>query len=186
MPAGSSTAAANDGMGVPIRPVASRVALSLVLAPPRNVQDLVRVAGRMGFPQSSLSAGAEGPSPRPPLPWHLLHSIASNISLPRAMDSLEETTSFGRSATLGGSLNLSGAKILWEETRVHRSLSGMPVLAGIDVPGIPSVMTLNRSWSVGGFPEGVVRILYRPLVKSRGLGSNWPAAGPSPLPSMPS
>src|SRR3990172_692432 len=112
MSSGSSTASANDGMGVPIRPVASRVAISLVLAPPPDVQDLVRGAGRMGVSQSSLSSGAEGPSPRPSLPWHLLHSIASNISLPRAMDSSEETTSFGRSATLGGSLNLSGAKVL--------------------------------------------------------------------------
>ena len=38
---------------------------------------------------------------------------------------------------------------------------------------------------VGGCPEAVVRILYRPLVKSRGLGSRVAAPGPSPFPSAP-
>src|SRR5574341_1367216 len=108
MSSGFSTLSMNDGIGVPMRPVTRRVAMSLALSPPRNVQGLVRLAARMGFPQSSLRSGADGPSPRPALPWHLLHSMASNISLPRARDSLEDATSFGISAPFEGSLNLSG------------------------------------------------------------------------------
>src|SRR5881397_1589386 len=101
----------NDGMGVPMRPVTRRVATWSLLPPPRNNQGLVRLAGRTGFPQSSLSSGADGPSPRPALPWHLLHSMASNISYPRAMDSLEAATSLGSADTFGGSLNASPAKL---------------------------------------------------------------------------
>jgi hypothetical protein len=43
-------------------------------------------------------------------------------------------------------------------TRFQRSFSGRTVQPGIEVPGIPLVMILKRSWSVGTlFP--LVRIL---------------------------
>src|SRR3970040_1763273 len=122
-----------DGMGVPMSPVTSRAATSLALAPPLKFHDFVRFAGLTGLPQSSLSSGADGPSPRPALPWHLLHSMASNISLPRARDSLDEATSFGRSATLGASLNASPAKVLRYATRCPRSRSGGTFQPGIEI-----------------------------------------------------
>ncbi len=55
--------------------------------------------------------------------------------------------------------------------------------AGIKVPGIPSVIDRVMSSSVGKLV--VERILNLPDVKSRGLGSRYSAANPSPLPSSP-
>src|SRR2546425_1274908 len=97
MSSGFSTLSMNDGIGVPRMPAPSRVAMSARLAPPRNVQRFVRFAGAMGWPHSSFSSGRDGPSPRPSLPWHLLHSIASNISFPRLMDSAQDATPLGHS-----------------------------------------------------------------------------------------
>src|SRR5262249_30499599 len=91
---------------------ASRVAISVGVGPPRKVHRLVRLAGGIGWPHSSFSSARDGPSARPSVPWHLLHSIASNISLPRLIDSADEETSFGRSSFLGASLNLSAANAL--------------------------------------------------------------------------
>src|SRR5262249_40189316 len=116
---------------------------------PRNVQRLVRLAGAMGCPHSSLSSGRDGPSARPSAPWHLLHSIASNISLPRLMEASDEATSLGRSSFFGASLNLSAAKVLTEATRFQRSFSGSTDHGGIEVPGMPYVRTSKMSLSVG-------------------------------------
>ena len=58
-----------------------------------------------------MSSGADRLSPRPALPWHLLHSMASNISFPRVMDSLEAATSFGSVAAFCASLNAPPAKV---------------------------------------------------------------------------
>src|SRR5439155_8883132 len=158
MSSGFSTLSMNVGIGVPRTPAASRVAISVRNAPPRNVHRLVRFAGAIGWPHSSFSSARDGPSPRPSVPWHLWHSIASNLSLPRLIDSADEATSLGSSSFLGASLNLSAANALMYATRFQRSLSGSTAHDGIDVPGIPSVMMRKRSWSVGTL-FAVVRIL---------------------------
>src|SRR2546428_4704074 len=155
---GFSTLSMNVGMGVRSTPAPSRMAMSVRDAPPRKFQRLVRLAGAIGWPHSSFSSARDGPSARPSVPWHLLHSIASNISLPRLMDSADDATSLGSSSFLGASLNLSAANALMYATRFQRSLSGSTAHDGIDVPGIPSVMMRKRSWSVGTL-FAVVRIL---------------------------
>src|SRR2546423_6267681 len=164
MSSGFSTLSMNDGIGVPRTPLASRVAMSVRDEPPRNVHRLVRFAGAIGCPQSSFSSGRDGPSPRPATPWHLWHSIASNISLPRLIDASDDDTSFGSSSFFGASLNRSGANVLMYATRFHRSFSGRTSHAGMEVPGIPAVMILNRSWSLGVLFADVL-ILYTPAVK---------------------
>ena len=68
------------------------------------------------------------------------HSIASNISLPRLIDAADEATSFGSSSFFGASLNFSAANVLRYATRFHRSFSGRTAHAGMEVPGIPSVI----------------------------------------------
>src|SRR5205823_1818165 len=129
------------GIGVPSTPVARRIAISVRPAPPRKVHRFVRFAGAIGLPQSSLSSGRDGPSARPAVPWHLLHSIASNISLPRLIDASDDATSFGISCFFGASLNFSAANVLTYATRFQRSLSGRTSHGGIDVPGMPRVIT---------------------------------------------
>src|SRR3989442_4256539 len=131
MSSGFSTLSRKAGMGVPSTPAASRVAMAARLGPPRKVHRLVRFAGLMGCPHSSLSSGREGPSARPSAPWHLLHSIASNISRPRLIDSADAPTSLGSSSFLGASLNFSEAKDLMYAIRVHRSLSERTAHGGI-------------------------------------------------------
>src|SRR5262249_10731486 len=137
--------ARNGGIGVRRPPLARRVASSARPDPPRKVHRLVRFAGGIGGPHSSFSSEREGPSARPSVPWHLWHSIASNISLPRFIDSADEATSLGSSSFFGASLNLSAAKLLMYATRFQRSLSGSTAHEGIEVPGIPSVMIRKRS-----------------------------------------
>src|SRR5438552_14146147 len=139
----------NEGMGVPRTPLARRVATSTGALPPRKRQGFVRLAGAIGLPQSSFSSGRDGPSERPSVPWHLLHSIASYISLPRRIDSGEEATSFGSSSFFGASLNVSGAKVLRCATRFQRSFLGSTAPDGIEVRGLPSAKRLKRSRSVG-------------------------------------
>ena len=112
MSSGFSTLSMKEGIGVPRRPVASRIAISLRSLPPRKFQRWVRLAGLIGCPHSSFSSARDGPSARPAVPWHLWHSMASYISLPRLTDSAEEATSLGNSCFLGASLNLSAAKAL--------------------------------------------------------------------------
>src|SRR5262249_41256154 len=135
MSSGFSTLSMKVGIGVPSTPTASRVAVSGREAPPRKFQRLVRFAGAIGWPHPAFSSGRDGPSARPSAPWHLLHSIASNISLPRLIDSADDETSLGRSAFLVVSLNLSAANDLIYATRFQRSLSGRTAHDGIDVPG---------------------------------------------------
>src|SRR3989338_7864994 len=101
-----------DGIGVPSTPAAIRVAIAVRDMPPRKFHGLVRLAGAIGGAQSSFTSAREGPSARPWVPWHLLHSMASNISRPRLIDSAEEATSLGSSSFFGASLNFSGAKPL--------------------------------------------------------------------------
>src|SRR2546428_12883515 len=112
MSAGFGPESMRVGIGVPGTPVARRVAPSTRLAPPRNVHRLVRLAGLIGCPHSSFSSGRDGPSARPSAPWHLLHSMASNISLPRLIEFADEATSLGSSCFFVASLNLSAANAL--------------------------------------------------------------------------
>ena len=67
----------NPGMGVPLSPVLIDRKISSRDEPPRKVQLCVRSAGRIGCPQSSFRVGAEGPSPRPSVPWHLMQPVSS-------------------------------------------------------------------------------------------------------------
>src|SRR3990167_8931239 len=147
-----------DGIGVPGPPAAIRVAIAVRDMPPRKFHGLVRLAGAIGWPQSSFSSAREGPSARPWLPWHLLHSMASNISRPRLIDSGDEATSLGSSRVFGAALKVSGAKPLRYATRFHRSFSGSTAHGGIEVPGMPWVTTSKRSRSVGVL-SAVERIL---------------------------
>src|SRR6185436_13290603 len=126
-----------------------RVAISVRLCPPRKFQRLVRLAGATGKPHSSFSSGRDGPSARPSVPWHLWHSIASYISLPRLIEASDDATSFGSSSFLGASLKASAANVLMYATRFQRSLSGRTAHGGMEVPGIPSLTMRNRSWSEG-------------------------------------
>jgi hypothetical protein len=66
---GSGTASKKDGIGVPFKPVLKVRKMSSRRGPPRNVQRRVRSAARIAWLRSSLSVGAEGPSPRPASPW---------------------------------------------------------------------------------------------------------------------
>ena len=70
-------ASRNDGMGVPLSPVLIVLKISSRDEPPRKVQLCARSAGRIGCPQSSIRVGAEGPSPRPSVPWHLTQPFSS-------------------------------------------------------------------------------------------------------------
>ena len=83
------------GMGVPATPVRSRMTTSFRSEPPRKFHGLWRLAGRIGWPQSSFRSEPGAGSPRPAWPWHLTHSKASNIFLPRRSDASEEATSLG-------------------------------------------------------------------------------------------
>src|SRR5215813_1440517 len=83
------------GIGVPATPVRSRMTMSFRSDPPRKFHGLWRLAGRIGCPQSSLRSEPGAGSPRPACPWHLTHSKASNIFLPRRRDASEDETSLG-------------------------------------------------------------------------------------------
>ena len=80
MSSGFSTLSMKDGMGVPLTPVARRMAMSSGAGPPRKVHRLVRFAGLIGRPQSSFSSDRDGPSARPSVPWHLLHDRLEHLS----------------------------------------------------------------------------------------------------------
>ena len=77
--------------------------------------------------------------------------------------------------TLSG-LEKSGENVVMKYARSDTSSSESVGQAGIDVYGIPRLMTLMMSWCVGSAPFGVVRILNLPVVKFRGLGYKCGAA----------
>ena len=70
-------ASANDGIGVPLNPVVIVLKISSRDDPPRNVQLCARFAARIGWPKSSTRVGADGPSPRPSVPWHFTQPFSS-------------------------------------------------------------------------------------------------------------
>ena len=71
------SASANDGIGVPLNPVLIVLKISSRADPPRNVQLCERSAGRIERPNSSVRVGADGPSPRPAGPWHLMQPLST-------------------------------------------------------------------------------------------------------------
>src|SRR4029453_15284915 len=92
-------------MGEPLRPVVIDLKMSSRDDPPRNVQLCVRSAGRIAWPQSSTSVGADGPSPRPSAPWHFTQPLSSKSFLPAAIDSL---LAFGADGSVTGFGSSSG------------------------------------------------------------------------------
>ena len=92
---------ANDGIGVPLSPVLIVLKMSSRVAPPRKVQLWARSAARIAWPASSFSVGADDPSPRPSVPWHLTQPVSSKSFFPSAMVSLLELGAPGRSTGLG-------------------------------------------------------------------------------------
>ena len=71
------SASENAGIGVPLNPVLIVRKMSSRDEPPRKVQLCARSAARIGWPQSSFSVGADGPSPRPSVPWHLTQPVST-------------------------------------------------------------------------------------------------------------
>src|SRR5262249_37002809 len=91
----------NDGIGVPLKPVLIVLKMSSRDDPPRNVQLCVRSAARIGYPKSSVSVGADRPSPRPSGPWHRMQPVSSKSFLPAAMVSVVDLGALGSSMGLG-------------------------------------------------------------------------------------
>src|SRR5947199_9863098 len=119
----------------------------------------------MGNPASTLSVGAEGPSPRPSSPWHLLQGIESSenprpslsadgsVPPPGALENLSDATCWLVSAK-------NEENVLMYAATSRRSPSDRrPFHAGIALPGSPSSIARIRSASVGSCPEAVLRIL---------------------------
>src|SRR3972149_1837764 len=118
MSSGSSTASANDGMGVPIRPVASRVAISLVLAPPRNAPDRGLVRGRVPRGGRADLVQASGEVAR------LGIELARRRAIPLALDAVADGA-FLLVDRLppGGIAGLLGLRHRWAQAPVRRRLS---------------------------------------------------------------
>src|SRR5918994_3924196 len=70
-------------MGVPLRPVVIVRKMSSTAGPDLN-WPLVRSAGTVANPRSSLRPAAFSPSPLPPWPWHSQHFATCQTSLPRS------------------------------------------------------------------------------------------------------
>src|SRR6188508_2321396 len=84
------SASRKDGIGVPFNPVLIVLKMSSRVDPPRNVQLCARSAGGIECPQSSLRVGADGPSPRPTVPWHFTQPFSTYSFFPSSTDSFEE------------------------------------------------------------------------------------------------
>src|SRR6266545_3688839 len=92
---------ANDGIGEPLSPVLIVRKISSRDGPPRKVQLCARFAARIGCPKSSVSVGAEGPSPRPRLPWHFRQPVSTYSFFPSSIDSLDAVGALGSSIGFG-------------------------------------------------------------------------------------
>src|SRR5215470_17327055 len=84
-----------DGIGVPSSPVTRTRNMSPFVSPHLKRDPLVKSKGVMGFPLLSVSVAAEGPKPRPSLPWQLQQFRLSKISAPRLTLSAEVDGSIG-------------------------------------------------------------------------------------------
>src|SRR3954447_10241935 len=117
------SASRNEGIGVPFNPVLMARKMSSRLEPPRNAQLCVRFAARIGFPQSSIKVGAEGPSPRPSVPWHRRQPFSSYNFFPSAIDSFVDFGALGRSTGFGvfSALEKSGEKVVTKYARSDTS-----------------------------------------------------------------
>src|SRR3954463_8650377 len=147
-------ASRNDGIGVPFSPMLIVLKMSSRDEPPRNVQLWARSAGRIGWPQSSFNVGADGPSPRPSVPWHFTQPVSTYSFFPCSMDSLVDEGALGSATGLGAFSGLanSGEKDVTKSARSDTCWSVKSGHAGIDEYGMPRRMTLTRSWWVGSAP----------------------------------
>ena len=69
----SVAASANEGIGVPAMPVRNRMKMSRAVAPPRNVQGIVKSAIGSGWLASFSNFVWTALVPRPSVPWHAVH-----------------------------------------------------------------------------------------------------------------
>src|SRR2546421_490641 len=76
------TVSANEGIGVPFRPVRNVRYRSLSLEPHLRCGLEVKSNGVMWNPQSSKSVGTDDPSPLPVCPWQLKQACAFQICCP--------------------------------------------------------------------------------------------------------
>src|ERR1700733_13535086 len=83
---------------------------------------------------------------------------------------------------LAGVANCGENVLMYCTTSVMSLSARMRCQPGRAVPYKPCCTDPIRSSSDGTLPVSVVRILYLPLVKSRGCGVRYAADGPSPLP----
>src|SRR5687767_9520899 len=102
--------------------------------PPRKVQGSARFAARIGWFQSSLRVGAEGPSPRPRLPWQRMQPVSSKSFFPAAMVSSVDRGALGSSTGFGAFSGLakSGEKVVMKYARFETSSSVRSGQAGMD------------------------------------------------------
>src|SRR5262245_34386778 len=126
---------ANDGIGVPLSPVLIVRKISSRDDPPRNVQFDARSAARIGCPKSSVNVGADGPSPRPTLPWHFRQPVSVYSFFPSSIDSFVVLGALGNSSGFGTSSRFekSGEKVVMKYARLDTSWSESAGQAGIDV-----------------------------------------------------
>src|SRR4026207_1687788 len=95
------SAARNPGIGGPLNPGLLVPEVVPRDAPPRNVQLCVRFAARIEWLQSSFRVGAEGPSPRPSVPWHFTHPLSSYSFFPSVPDSFVTLGALGSGTGFG-------------------------------------------------------------------------------------
>src|SRR5262249_34329911 len=103
--------------------------------PARKVQLCERSAGRIGRPQSSINVGAEGPSPRPSVPWHFEQPVSSKSFFPCSIDSFVDFGALGSSMGCGTfwASEKSGEKVVMKNARSDTCSSEKFGQAGIDV-----------------------------------------------------
>src|SRR3954470_14353832 len=95
------SASRKPGIGEPLSPVLIDLKMSSRDDPPRKVQLCARSAGRIGPPHSSIKVGADGPSPRPSVPWHFTQPLSSYSFFPCSMVSFVDRGALGSGTGLG-------------------------------------------------------------------------------------
>ena len=125
-------ASAKEGMGVPSRPVIKSRYNPWSDSPHLNLVPPLKSNGVMGYPLLSVSEDADGPLPRPSLPWQSQQFMLWKSSPPRLALSGDVAGSGGIGSLSPGFSSLKrGEKLL---TYATRSI---------------------RCWRVSGFHEGI-------------------------------
>lgn len=110
---------------------------------------------------------AAGPSPRPVAPWHAAQPSLIHRLAPREAGAATD----GRAGTTTRALAPDPASSAGPKARMTAmswsSWVGERAKPGMEVPGAPWVMVVERSIDVAGVPRGVVRQAKVPVVKSR-------------------